>query len=179
MIFTETEIKGAYIIDLEKRSDDRGYFARAFCANKFADHGLKTEFVQANISFNYKKGTVRGLHYQLAPHQETKFFRCISGAMYDVFIDLRPESATYLKWIGVELSVENKRALYVPAGCANGYQALQDNTEALYYVDAFYTPGAEKQIRWDDPTFNIKWPITKGVVLSDKDKSTPDFVKQS
>jgi dTDP-4-dehydrorhamnose 3,5-epimerase len=175
MIFTETKLPGAFIIELEKFTDERGFFARAWCQNEFEAHGLQTTWVQANIGFSKKRGTLRGLHYQVAPYQEVKLMRCIRGAIYDVIIDLRPESPTYKQWLGVELSADNRQMLYVPAGFAHGYQALLDDSETFYQVSQAYTPGAERGVRWNDPAFGITWPITENVILSAKDKNSPDF----
>lgn len=174
MIFTSTQLKDAFIIDLEQRQDNRGFFARTFCAQEFAAHGLKPTVAQANLSFNYKKGTLRGMHYQTAPATETKLVRCTQGAIYDVIIDLRPDSPTYLLHIGVELTADNQRALYVPEMFAHGYQALTDETEVLYQVGEFYTPGYECGLRYDDPTFGINWPLSVNEI-SQKDTAWPLF----
>lgn len=174
MIFTETELKGAWIIDLKKIEDERGFFARAFCRNEFAEHGLSTEFVQVNNSLAVKKGTLRGMHYQLAPKAETKMVRCVRGALLDVIIDLRPDSPTYLQHVAVELSAENRRMFYVPKGFAHGFQTLEENTEAFYFVDEFYAPEQERGIRWNDPRFVIQWPM-EPTVLSEKDSKHGDF----
>jgi len=174
MKFTEAKLKGAYIIDIEKRVDERGFFARSFCADEYAKLGLETRFVQANISTNHKKGTLRGLHRQLNPHQEVKVVRCTKGGIYDVIVDLRKDSPTYKQWIGVELTEENYKMLYVPKDFAHGYLALQDKTEVLYNVSEFYTPGSEAGIRFDDPAFQIEWPIAIDVI-SEKDKSWKPF----
>jgi len=176
MIFTETKLPGAFIIELEKRTDERGFFARAWCRDEFEAHGLQTTWVQANIGFSKKRGTLRGLHYQVVPHQEVKLMRCIRGAIYDVIIDLRPESPTYKQWLGVELTADNRQMLYVPAGFAHGYQALLDDSETFYQVSQSYTPEAERGVRWNDPAFGITWPITDTVILSDKDNNSPDFM---
>lgn len=175
MKFTELELPGAYAIDLERRSDERGFFARAWCRSEFRDQGLCDEFVQCNISFNERAGTVRGMHYQRPPHAEVKTIRCIAGALYDVIIDLRPESPTYGQWLGIELSAENGRMLYVPEGFAHGYQTLVDGTETFYQVSALYAPQAESGLRWDDPAIGVKWPITTGVAISEKDRAWPEF----
>jgi dTDP-4-dehydrorhamnose 3,5-epimerase len=172
MIFTATELQDAFIIDLEEKSDHRGFFARTFCAQEFAAHGLKPAVAQCNLSYNYKKGTLRGMHYQLKPAAETKLIRCIKGAIYDVIIDMRPESPTFLSHIGVELTAENHRALYVPEMFAHGYQALTDDAEVVYQVGEFYTPGYEKGLRYDDPFFNIEWPL-EVTVISEKDANWP------
>ncbi|HEY9742003.1 MAG TPA: dTDP-4-dehydrorhamnose 3,5-epimerase [Coleofasciculaceae cyanobacterium] len=168
MIFTETKLKGAFIIDLENREDDRGFFARSFCAKEFEDHGLKPTVAQCNLSFNHKKGTLRGMHYQVPPAAETKLIRCTQGAIYDVIVDMRPESPTYLAHIGVELTAENRRALYVPELFAHGYQALTDGAEVGYQVGEFYTPGYERGLRYNDPILAIEWP-TEVTVISEKD----------
>jgi dTDP-4-dehydrorhamnose 3,5-epimerase len=172
MIFHETKLKGAYIIDPEKREDERGFFARSWCQREFEQHGLVSEAVQANISFNRKKGTLRGMHYQAAPHEETKLVRCTRGAIYDVIIDVREDSPTYRDWIGVELTAGNYRMLYVPKGFAHGFQTLADDAEVVYQVTQFYTPGAERGIRWDDPAIRIDWPLAVQSI-SDKDANWP------
>jgi dTDP-4-dehydrorhamnose 3,5-epimerase len=159
MRFSETSLKGAYIIDIEEKPDHRGFFARTYCAEEFAVHGLKATVAQCNLSFNHHKGTLRGMHYQVAPACETKLVRCISGAIYDVIVDMRPQSPTYLQHIGVELSAQNRRALYVPEMFAHGYQALSDGAEVVYQVGEFYTPGYERGLRYDDPVLGIDWPI--------------------
>ncbi len=159
MEFKETKLKGAYIIDLELKQDHRGFFARTFCAQEFAAYNLKPAVAQCNLSFNYSKGTLRGMHYQLPPATETKFIRCTKGAIYDVIVDLRPGSETYLQHIGVELTEENRRALYVPEMFAHGYQALADETEVIYQVSEFYTPNTERGLRYDDPSLEIEWPL--------------------
>lgn len=174
MLFTETKLKGAFIIDLEQRQDHRGFFARTFCAHEFEAHGLKPSVAQCNLSFNYKKGTLRGMHYQIAPACETKLIRCTQGAIYDVIIDMRPDSPTYLEHIGVELTAENRRALYVPEMFAHGYQALTDGAEVVYQVGEFYTPGYECGLRYNDPTFGIEWPLHVDEI-SDKDAAWPLF----
>jgi dTDP-4-dehydrorhamnose 3,5-epimerase len=172
MIFTETTLKGAFIIDLEPRGDDRGFFARSFCQREFEAHGLKPLIAQANISFNYRKGTVRGLHFQFPPAAETKFVRCSRGAIVDVIVDLRPESATWLQHVAVELTAENRRGLYVPERFAHGYQVLEDNTETTYQVGEFYTPAAESGLRFSDPRLGIAWPLP-ATDMSDKDRVWP------
>jgi dTDP-4-dehydrorhamnose 3,5-epimerase len=172
MIFTETKLKGAFIIDLQPRGDDRGFFARSFCQREFDAHGLKPLIAQANISFNYHKGTVRGLHFQFPPAAETKFVRCSRGAIVDVIVDLRPESPTYLQHVAVELTADNRRGLYVPERFAHGYQVLEDNTETTYQVGEFYTPAAESGLRYDDPALTIDWPLP-ATDMSDKDQRWP------
>jgi len=172
--FYETELAGAFVIDIEPREDSRGFFARTWCKNELEQHGLNTNVVQANMSYNTLKGTLRGMHYQVAPYAETKLVRCTRGAIYDVIVDLRPESATYKRWIGVELTADNRRALYVPEGFGHGFITLEDNTDVMYQVTAFYTPGAEGGLRYNDPAFGIEWPIPMAVI-SDKDATWPDF----
>lgn len=175
MIFTPTELDGAYVVDLEPRGDERGFFARAWAVAEFAAHGLSTEVVQANIAFNHRKGTLRGMHFQHAPHAEVKLVRCTRGALYDVIVDLRPSSPTHTRWIGVELTADNRRMLYVPEGFAHGYQTLADDTEAYYQVSAAYAPEAEGGVRWDDPAFAIEWPDPDPPVMSEKDRAWPDY----
>ena len=174
MLFTETKLKGAFIVDLQIRSDDRGGFARVFCQQELETHGLKASVAQANLSFNYKAGTLRGMHYQVPPAAETKLIRCIHGAIYDVIIDLRPDSPTYLQHFGIELTAENRRSLYIPELFAHGYQALTDGAEVIYQVGEFYTPGYERGIKYDDPTFGIQWP-QEVTVISEKDSNWPRF----
>ncbi|MHC4310199.1 MAG: dTDP-4-dehydrorhamnose 3,5-epimerase [Planctomycetota bacterium] len=174
MIFRETELKSSFIIEVERLDDDRGFFARGWCKREFESQGLVSRLVQANISLNKKGGTLRGMHYQIAPYEETKLVRCTRGSVYDVIIDLRPEASTYKKWLGVTLSADNHKMLYVPEGFAHGYQTLEDDTEVFYHVSEFYTPTAERGVRYDDPAFGINWPL-EVQVISDKDKSWPDY----
>lgn len=174
MKFHETELKGAFIIEPEKRADDRGFFARSWCQKEFEQHGLVPRVVQANISNNKYKATLRGMHYQASPYEETKLVRCTRGAVYDVIIDVRPDSPTYRRWIGVELTASNYKMLYVPEGFAHGFQTLEDDTEVIYQVSQFYTPSAERGIRWNDPLFQIKW-LTPVETISEKDANWPDF----
>lgn len=172
MIFTETALPGAFLIDLERVGDDRGFFARALCAEEFAEHGLKMDIVQANVSYSADPGTLRGLHYQEAPHAEVKMIRCIRGRIFDVMVDVRPDSSTYLQWVGVELSDENRRMAYVPEGFAHGFLTLTDDCEVFYPVTAAYTPEAERGLRYDDPALGIEWPSEVRVV-SEKDRAWP------
>ena len=174
MIFTETTLKGAFVIELEKHEDERGFFARTFCRTEFETQGLNPNFVQCNISYNKKKDTLRGMHYQVAPYQEAKLVSCTRGALYDVIIDLRPDSPTYCRWLAVELSAENYQMLYIPECFAHGFQTLEDNTLVLYQMSEFYHPECARGNRWDDPAFGIKWPLSNRVV-SKKDLSYPDF----
>jgi dTDP-4-dehydrorhamnose 3,5-epimerase len=169
MIFTETKLQGAFIIDLERREDTRGFFARAFCQREFVDHGLKPIIAQANIGFNRAKGTIRGMHFQYPPAAETKLVRCSRGSVLDIIVDLRPESPTYLQHIAVELSAENHRGIYIPERFAHGYQALEDNTETTYQVGEFYTAGSEGGLLYNDPLLSLEWPLPV-TVISDKDR---------
>jgi dTDP-4-dehydrorhamnose 3,5-epimerase len=172
MIFTETTLPGAYIIDLELRTDSRGFFARAFCQQEFEAHGLKPIIAQANVAFNHQKGTLRGMHFQFPPAAETKVVRCSRGAILDIIVDLRPESPTYLQHIAVELNEENHRALYVPERFAHGYQALRDKTETSYQVGEFYTPGSEGGLLFTDPRLKLSWPLPV-TEISEKDAAWP------
>ncbi|MCX7999615.1 MAG: dTDP-4-dehydrorhamnose 3,5-epimerase [Leptospiraceae bacterium] len=174
MIFTETPLRGAYTIDLEKKGDERGFFARVFCVNEFENLGLDTKIIQINNSTSAKKGTLRGLHYQLAPFSETKIVRCIKGSIYDVILDLREDSPTFGKWFAAELTSENRKMMYVPKGFAHGFLTLTDDVEAFYMVTEFYNPKAERGIRWNDPKFKIEWPF-EPLVLSEKDRNWQDF----
>ena len=164
MIFTETKLRGAYLIDLGKHEDERGFFARSWCAEEFESHGLNARLVQCNISFNKKRGTLRGMHYQAAPYEEAKLVRCTMGALYDVIIDLRSNSPTYKEWVSVELTAQNRRAFYVPEGFAHGFQTLVDETEVFYQMSEFFHPECARGIRWDDPAFGISWPIFNPIV---------------
>jgi dTDP-4-dehydrorhamnose 3,5-epimerase len=175
MLFIETELNDAYIVDIERREDNRGFFARTWAVDEFERAGLNSRVVNVNMSYNHTRGTVRGMHFQKAPYAEVKLVRCVRGAIVDVIVDLRPESPTYKRWIGVELTAENRRALYVPEGFAHGFQTLEDHTDVMYQVSAFYTPGAEGGLRYDDPAFDIQWPLPISII-SDKDRSWPDFV---
>lgn len=174
MIFTEPPLRGARVIDLEKRGDERGFFARAFCEREFAAQDLATRFVQMNNSLSAQKGTLRGMHYQLAPKAETKLVRCVRGALFDVILDLRRDSPTFGRSFGAELTAENRRMMYVPKGFAHGFITLTDDVEAIYLVDEFYAPELERGVRWDDPRFDIEWPIPP-MVVSDKDRAHRDF----
>jgi dTDP-4-dehydrorhamnose 3,5-epimerase len=173
MKFGATTLSGVMLIDLEKRGDDRGYFARTFCAEEFARHGLVTTFVQVNHSHSARRGTLRGLHFQRAPHGEDKLIRVVRGAIHDVVLDLRPSSPSYGRAEGFHLSAENGRMVYVPAGCAHGFQTLEDDTDAIYQVSHPYTPAAEGGVRWNDPAFAIDWPLPVAVI-TEKDASWPD-----
>jgi dTDP-4-dehydrorhamnose 3,5-epimerase len=174
MRFIPTKLKDAYIIEPEQLEDERGFFARTWCQQEFSDRGLDANLVQCSISFNKKKGTLRGMHFQLPPFAETKLVRCTQGAIYDVIIDLRQDSETFLQWMGVELTAENRKALYVPKGFAHGFQTLEYNTEVFYQISEFYAPECSGGLRWDDPTFNITWqqPVS---VISTKDQNYEDY----
>lgn len=174
MKFSQTDIAGAYLIDIEPITDERGFFARSWCRQEFEKRGLNLGIAQCNISFNKKRGTLRGMHYQVEPYMETKIVRCTAGAIYDVIVDLRPESSMFRKWIAVELSAENRRMLYIPPGVAHGFQTLADDTEILYQISEFYHPDSSRGVRWDDPAFGIKWPSADRVI-SEKDRQHPDF----
>ena len=176
MIFRETELNGAFLIEPERLEDNRGFFARAWCSKDFIAHGLTGALVQCNISFNKRRGTLRGMHFQAAPYEEAKLVRCTMGAVYDVIIDLRPDSSTFLRWIAVELTAENRKMLYIPENFAHGYQTLADNTEVFYQVSQFYAPGSEQGLRYNDPTLGIKWPMHVQVI-SDRDRSWPDYTQ--
>jgi dTDP-4-dehydrorhamnose 3,5-epimerase len=178
MIFTETALKGAFVIDVEPVNDERGKFARTWCQREFEAQGLKVTWVQNNISLNHKKGTLRGMHYQVPPHEEIKLVRCTAGSIYDVIIDLRPDSPTFGQHVGVILSAENRRALYIPQNFAHGFQTLSDHTEVFYHMSAFYEASAARGFRWDDPTFKIKWPEPL-TVIADKDRAWPPFTRRN
>jgi dTDP-4-dehydrorhamnose 3,5-epimerase len=175
MIFKETKLKGAYIIEIELMEDERGFFARSFCVKEFKEYGLNPNIAQCNISYNEKKGTLRGMHYQVAPHEEVKLVRCTMGAIYDVIIDLRPDSSTFKQWIAVGLSKENHQMLYVPEGFAHGFQTLEDRTEVLYQISEFHHPEWARGVRWNDPTFGIFWPVNVEII-SVGDQQYPDFI---
>jgi dTDP-4-dehydrorhamnose 3,5-epimerase len=174
MKFNPLPVKDGYLIELEKRGDDRGFFARFFCEREFAEAGLETRFVQANNSLSRQKGTLRGMHYQAGPAAEVKCVRCIRGALWDAILDLRPDSPTFGRWYGAELTAENRLMMYVPRGFAHAILTLTDDTEALYLVSAFYAPEQERGIRWSDPRFGVEWPI-EPVEISPKDAAWPDF----
>jgi dTDP-4-dehydrorhamnose 3,5-epimerase len=175
MIFTTTKLVGAYSIEPEKKYDARGFFARVWCQKEFAEHDLTSHLVQINISYNKHWGTLRGMHYQVEPFQESKLVRCTRGAIYDVIIDLRQESRSYRQWLGVKLTADDHKMLYVPEGFAHGFQTLEDDTEVVYQVSAFYAPQSEAGVRYDDPGFGIVWPL-EVQVISDKDRNWADYV---
>lgn len=173
MIFTETKLRGAYIIEPEPHADERGLFGRTFCRREFSLRRLNPNVVQCNISFNHKKGTLRGLHYQTTPFEEAKLVRCTRGAIYDVIVDIRLDSPTYHQWISVELTQDNRKALYVPEGFAHGFQTLEDSSEILYQMSEFHQPAHAGGIRWDDPTLGITWPPVAERIISAKDLAYP------
>ena len=174
MIFRETTLRGAYLIEPELLHDERGFFARVFCQQEFELHGLSTHFVQCSISHNARKGTLRGMHYQAAPHEEAKLIRCTRGAIYDVIVDLRRDSPTYRRWAAVELTAENRLMLYVPQGLAHGFQALCDDVEVFYQISEFYHPEGARGIRWNDRSLAISWPLADPIV-SQRDGGFPDL----
>jgi dTDP-4-dehydrorhamnose 3,5-epimerase len=174
MTFHETKIAGVFEIRLEPKPDERGFFARSWCREEFEDHGLNPKLVQCSISYNTRKGTLRGIHYQAAPYPETKVVRCTRGAIYDVVLDLRPQSPTFRDWIAVVLTAENRNMVYVPEGCAHGFLTLKDESEVLYQISEFYDAESARGVRWDDPTFQIAWP-DKVEVISERDRTYPNF----
>jgi dTDP-4-dehydrorhamnose 3,5-epimerase len=174
MIFQEVKLKGAYIIEPERLEDERGFFARTFCQKEFEKHGLNPCIVQSSISFNKKNATLRGMHYQAAPYEEVKLVSCVRGSIYDVIVDLRPHSSTYIQWFAVELSGLNHKTLYIPKGFAHGFQTLADDTVVLYQMSEFYHPESAHGIRWNDSVFNIDWPISP-CILSNKDANYSDY----
>lgn len=174
MIFTETALKRAFVIEPEPFVDERGFFARSWCIREFEQNGLNPGLVQCNISYNRKRGTLRGMHFQVAPHEEAKLVRCTRGAIYDVIIDLRPDSGTYMKWFGAELTEENHKMLYIPEQFAHGFLTLADDVEVFYQMSEFYAPECARGFRWNDPAFDIRWPEPINVI-SDKDGAYPDF----
>jgi len=174
MKFVATELAGAYLIELERLEDERGFFARTFCRDEFAAHGLRSSFVQCNVSFNARKGTVRGMHFQEKPHEEAKLVRCTRGAIYDVIVDIRKGSPTYKLWTAVELTADNGRMLYVPEGLAHGFQTLENNSEVLYQMSEMHHPESARGLRWNDPAFAIRWPLASPI-LSERDARFADF----
>jgi len=175
MIFTETKIKGVYIIEPELLTDERGFFARSFCKEEFQKYGLETDIVQCNISCNKKKGTLRGMHYQSPPYEEAKIVSCTKGSIYDVVVDLRRESSTYCQWVATELSKKNFKLVYIPKGCAHGFQTLEDDAMVYYQMTEFFHPECTRGVRWDDPVFKIDWPIIQKMIISEKDRNNKDL----
>lgn len=175
MIFQPLEIPGAYLINVERRGDERGWFARAWCEKEFAEQGLDERMAQVNVSHNLSSGTIRGMHYQLPPFAEAKTVSCTRGAIFDVLVDLRSDSGTYLQWKGFELSAENRTMLHIPQGCAHGFQSLTDDAELLYFMSEFYSPESSRDVRFDDPAISIQWPLP-ATNLSPADRAWPDIV---
>jgi dTDP-4-dehydrorhamnose 3,5-epimerase len=175
MRFLPTELPGVLVIEVEPRADERGLFARTYCREEFRAHGLCTDWVQCNVSVNARVGTLRGLHWQAAPHEEVKLVRCTSGAAFDVVVDLRPGSPTFRKWVGVELTAETRRAVYIPGGCAHGFQTLADGTELFYQMSAPYVPESARGARWDDPALGVVWPACASRVIGPRDLAFPDL----
>jgi dTDP-4-dehydrorhamnose 3,5-epimerase len=175
MIFTETKLKGAFILEPEKLKDDRGFFARSWCQREFESYGLNSRLVQCSISFSEQKGTLRGMHYQLAPYEEAKLVRCTNGSIYDAIIDLQPESPTFKQYVGLVLTALNYKMLYVPEGFAHGFLTLQDKTEVFYQMSEFYSAEHSRGVRWNDPAFGIAWPLVPST-MSDRDRSYRDFI---
>jgi dTDP-4-dehydrorhamnose 3,5-epimerase len=178
LVFVEAALRGAFLIDLEPSSDERGFFARTWCRREFQAQGLETNLAQCSVSFNARAGTLRGLHYQAPPYEEVKIVRCTSGALFDVIVDLRPESATYMKHYSVTLSSLNRRMLYVPRGFAHGFQTLEDSTEVSYQMSEFYEPAYSRGARWNDPAFGIVWPVAEHRIINPRDQAYPDFRAQ-
>jgi dTDP-4-dehydrorhamnose 3,5-epimerase len=178
LIFAETRLRGAYLVEAEPRNDERGFFARTWCQKEFKEHGLNPRLVQCNISFNRKKGTWRGMHYQDAPYEEAKLVRCTMGAVCDVIVDLRPDSPTFGRYATVVLSAENRKMLYIPEGFAHGFVTMEDNTEVLYQMSEFHSPESARGFRWNDPFFGIRLPL-EVTVISDRDRNYPDFRQQT
>lgn len=175
LIFTETKLKGAFIVEPEKLEDSRGFFGRMWCREEFKAHGLNSRLVQCSISFNATGGTLRGMHYQIPPHEEAKLVRCTKGAIFDVIIDLRPGSPTFKQWVGENLTCNNHKMMYVPEGFAHGYQTLENNTELFYQMSELYAGECVRGVRWDDPIFGIKWPPVNSRIMSSRDKEFQDF----
>lgn len=174
MIFRETKLPGVFEVESERKADERGFFARTWCQTEFAGHGLDSNLVQCSLSFNLRKGTLRGMHYQAAPHAEAKLVRCTRGAVYDVVLDLRSESPTFKQWVAVALTAENRKAVYVPKGCAHGFLTLENESEVSYQMSEFWDAESARGIRWDDPAFQIRWPASVEVI-SERDRTYPDF----
>jgi dTDP-4-dehydrorhamnose 3,5-epimerase len=175
MKFTETKIAGVFILDPTRFEDHRGFFAPAFSSREFGERGMDAQFVETNISYSLRRGTIRGMHYQAAPHGQGKLVRCTRGSVYDVAVDIRPESPTYGNWVGVELTAENRRMIYMPGDCAHGFQTLEDHSEVFYMVSSPFVLGAGRGFRWDDPAFRIEWPETDERILVERDRNYPDY----
>jgi len=174
LIFTETTLKGAYVIESQKQEDSRGFFARTFCKQEFSKHGLNADVTQCSVSFNPREGTLRGMHFQVAPFEEVKLVRCTMGSIFDVIIDLRVGSATYKKWFGVELSARNHKTLYIPPNFAHGFETLVDDSEVFYQISQFYSAEHARGVRWNDPAFDVKWPFVPKII-NERDRNYPDF----
>ena len=174
MRFEPSPLAGAFVVDLDRKDDERGFFARTFCRDEFAEHGLVADYPQSSVSFNKRKGTLRGMHFQKKPHEEAKIVRCTMGAIYDVIVDRRPGSPTQTRWFGIELSAANRRALYVPKGFAHGFITLADESEVLYQISTQFHPESAAGVRWNDPAFTIEWPV-EALVMSGRDRSYPDY----
>lgn len=175
MFFSETKLPGAFVIAPQRLEDERGFFSRSFCRHEFAVRGLNPDVAQCNVSFNRDAGTLRGMHYQVAPHAEDKLVRCTRGKLYDVIVDLRLESPTFTQWIALELTGDNGRMLYVPKGCAHGFQTLEDDTEVFYQMSEFYHAESARGVRWNDPAFGIQWPAGVELIISERDRNWPDY----
>jgi dTDP-4-dehydrorhamnose 3,5-epimerase len=175
MIFNETKLKGAFVVELERFEDERGFFAVSWSEKEFAERGLESRLVECNVSFNRKKGTLRGMHYQQSPHGQVKLVRCTMGAIYDVIVDLRPASPTFKQWVSIELAANNRLTLYVPKDFAHGFQTLEDASETLYQMSSPYAPGSGRGVRWNDPAFGIQWPKTAEIIINERDRTYPDF----
>jgi dTDP-4-dehydrorhamnose 3,5-epimerase len=173
--FSETPLKGVFAIDVEKREDERGFFARTYCRHELEEYGLNPCIAQCSVSFNKKKGTLRGMHFQAPPYAEVKVVRCTAGAIYDVALDLRPDSPTFKQWFAAELTAENRKALYIPAGFAHGFQTLADDSEVFYQIGEFYHPDSARGVRWNDPAFGIRWPFPEEPILAPKDRAYADY----
>jgi dTDP-4-dehydrorhamnose 3,5-epimerase len=172
MIFTETPLSGAYLVDMERLTDERGFFARSYCADEFAAKRSAPELRQCSVSYNAREGTLRGLHYQDTPHEEHKLVRCTAGAVFDVIVDIRPGSPTYRRWFGVELTMDNRRSLFIPPGFAHGFVSLADHTEVYYMISVAHAPKFSRGVRWNDPAFAIEWPLIPAVI-SERDAAYP------
>jgi dTDP-4-dehydrorhamnose 3,5-epimerase len=175
MILRETGIEGAFVAAPERFDDERGFFARAWSEREFAERGVAAHFIEGNVSHNVRRGTLRGMHYQAAPHGQAKLVRCTRGRIYDVGVDLRPDSPTFRRWVGAELSAENRLMLYLPAEFAHGYLTLEDDTEVYYLVDNVFAPDSARGARWDDPAFRIEWPDAGSLIINERDRTYPDF----
>jgi dTDP-4-dehydrorhamnose 3,5-epimerase len=175
MKFTDTKIAGVFILDPDRFEDERGFFAPAFSSREFGERGMAAQFVESNISYSIRRGTLRGMHYQAAPHGQAKLVRCTRGRVYDVAVDIRPGSPTHGHWVGVELTAENRRMIYIPGDCAHGFQTLEDDSEVFYMVSSPYAPAAARGFRWDDPAFLVEWPETDERILVERDRDYPDY----